>query len=112
MSASSSVSHVTVASAPIDAETCRGRIFLLGPGDLAAFDVYTGRPLWNKKKLTKDMTPGRRGSSGMSGNHIVAAEDALYVVYPDVCQRVSPVLKSTQAKPLFALPNTLPFATT
>lgn len=51
---------------PAGAEVVDGRMFLQGPGVLAAFDIYTGRPLW-EKPLPRMFTFG--GPGGGLGIH-------------------------------------------
>lgn len=71
-----------------------GRMFIQGPGDLAAIDVYTGRILWQQSLEDVDnYRPGRRGNDfegRLAGFHFLAVEDSLYLVLVDRCVRLDP----------------------
>lgn len=71
-----------------------GRMFIQGPGKLAAVDIYTGRMLW---KIALDhnesYNPGRRGNDFegvLAGFHLAAVSDSLYVVLGNNCLRLDP----------------------
>jgi outer membrane protein assembly factor BamB len=68
-----------------------GRMLVQGPGRMASIDIYTGRVLW-KKEIREGSGPGRRGNffeKTKPGFHFVAAGSDVYLVYPDVVQRLS-----------------------
>jgi outer membrane protein assembly factor BamB len=71
-----------------------GRMFIQGPGNLAAIDVYTGRILWQEPLEDVDnYRPGRRGNDfegRLAGFHFLAVEDSLYLVLVDRCVRLDP----------------------
>jgi len=84
-----------------------GRMFIQGPGNLAAVDVYTGQILWQKPLVdTENYRPGRAGNDfedHLSGFHFLAVEDSLYLVLVDRCARIDPQTGATLAE--FQLPN-------
>lgn len=84
-----------------------GRMFIQGPGNLAAVDVYTGQILWQKPLTdTDNYRPGRAGNDfedHLSGFHFLAVEDSLYLVLVDRCARIDPQTGATLAE--FRLPN-------
>jgi len=61
-----------------------GRLFIEGPDMLRATDIYTGRPLWQRRLpglgMYYDNTSHQPGA-GEIGSNYVALEDAVYVVY-------------------------------
>ena len=84
-----------------------GRMFVQGPSNLAAIDVYTGRILWQKPLSdTDDYRPGRYGNDfedHLAGFHYLATEDSLYLVLVDRCARLDPETGETLAE--FRLPD-------
>ena len=86
-----------------------GRMFIQGPGNLAAVDVYTGRVLWQKPlEDTEGYRPGRAGNDfeeTLSGFHFLATEDSLYLVLVDRCARIDVETGETLAEFRFADAN-------
>ncbi len=82
-----------------------GRMFIQGPGKLAAVDVYTGRVLWKtairyggggveqRRNLTS-VSGDRMGNpifgTPPTGYHFLVENDALYLAYPERCLVLDP----------------------
>ena len=102
---------------PTGAQIIEGRIILQGPGVLGAFDIYTGRPLWESKIPRMFPFGGKEGGLGIhskkypepwiapeamkaevppthhpraSGFNMVSASDAIYVGAAETLLRFSP----------------------
>jgi outer membrane protein assembly factor BamB len=71
-------------------EVIGGRMFIQGPHQLTAVDVYTGQILW-QKSLPIGISPGRSSNWDPSGYHIAAASDGVYMALPKRCLRYDPV---------------------
>ncbi len=82
-----------------------GRMFVQGPGQLTAIDVYTGRVLWSREiidggggvrnrydlsKVSGDRMGNPIFGTPPTGYHFLVDEDALYLAYPDRCLVLSP----------------------
>jgi outer membrane protein assembly factor BamB len=71
-----------------------GRMFIQGPGKLAAVDIYTGRMLWkNLLSHNEHYNPGRRGNDfdgSLAGFHLVGASDGVYIVLGKEIVRLDP----------------------
>ena len=68
---------------PLTPRVVGGRLFIIGPGQLNAVDVYTGRPLWsapldNKVEVMRRAL-GKSIQIRSSSRPFVALEDAVYV---------------------------------
>lgn len=77
-----------------------GRMVVQGPKLLASIDIYTGELLW-KKEVRDGSGPGRRGTffeKGKPGYHFVVSEDAIYLVYHDVCLVIDPETGETRSE--------------
>jgi outer membrane protein assembly factor BamB len=77
-----------------------GRMIVQGPKLLASIDIYTGELLW-KKEVRDGSGPGRRGTffeKGKPGYHYAVTEDAVYLVYHDVCLVIDPETGETRSE--------------
>jgi outer membrane protein assembly factor BamB len=82
-----------------------GRVFLMGPNNLCARDVYTGRPLWEVPlegigKVFNE-TEHQPGANAL-GSNFASAPDAVYVHRGSSCLRLDPATGRTVAT--FPLP--------
>lgn len=82
-----------------------GRVFLMGPNNLCARDVYTGRPLWDVplEGIGKayNETNHQPGANAL-GSNFASAPDAVYVHRGSACLRLDPATGRTVAT--FPLP--------
>lgn len=77
-----------------------GRMVVQGPQTLASIDIYTGELLW-KKEIRDGSGPGRRGTffeKAKPGYHFAVTEDAVYLVYHDVCLVLDPETGETKSE--------------
>ncbi len=76
-----------------------GRMFVEGPDELSAVDVYTGRLLWTRRfpgvgKLYNS-TRHQPGAHSI-GSNFFAVADAVYVAYGQVCHELDPATGHTR----------------
>ena len=77
-----------------------GRMYIQGPGRMAAIDVYTGRVVWDREiryggggveqRMNLTSVSGDRMGNPLfgippAGFNFLVAGDAIYLVYPEVC---------------------------
>ena len=76
-----------------------GRMFIEGPDELSAADVYTGRLLWTRRfpGLGKLYNSTRHQPGAHSiGSNFFAVADAVYVAYGQVCHELDPATGQTR----------------
>ncbi|MBM4042555.1 MAG: hypothetical protein FJ290_29040, partial [Planctomycetes bacterium] len=83
-----------------------GRLFIEGPDNLRAMDIYTGRVLWDVSLPglgeAYDNTEHQPGANALGSNY-VSAPDGIYVAYGKACLRLDPATGERLAE--FALPR-------
>ena len=87
-------------------QVVEGRLFIQGPDNLRAMDIYTGRVLWDAALPgigeAYDNTDHQPGANALGSNY-VSAPDGIYVAYGKTCLRLDPATGRCLAE--FALPQ-------